>query len=145
MGCNPNWSDMTQALRLTLQIYHWRLMQTELNALNIFKYTTTGFCTFLDPFPNKYFCAWCVMKPTWWFINPPPPPSKRSLQRQSFHRCLSVQGGGDLCPGGLCQGGSLSGGRSLSRGSLSRCVSVLYGNPTGMHSCPICFNDAEVV
>ena len=30
MGCNPNWSYITQALMLMLQINHWRLVQTGL-------------------------------------------------------------------------------------------------------------------
>ena len=30
MGCNPNWSYITQAVMLMLQINHWRLVQTGL-------------------------------------------------------------------------------------------------------------------
>ena len=30
MGCNPNWSYITHALMLMLQINHWRLVQTGL-------------------------------------------------------------------------------------------------------------------
>ena len=33
MGCNHNWSDMTQVLTLTLQTNHWRSVQTGLQGL----------------------------------------------------------------------------------------------------------------